>query len=770
MTNNLDLCIKLVKADSENEVKDILQDYGYWDNSDAWEYYGNNENNFSTIGNQQRAADSALVEKIINSVDAVLMKECLKRGINPESPEAPQSIEEAQEMFYNIPKGVLANVVPSKRSELAENITITATGSKTKPSYTIVDKGEGQSPKMMPKTFLSLTKSNKLRIPFVHGKFNMGGSGSLRFSGEHNLQLVVSKRCPDIKGENDITSKYWGFTIVRRENPSDNMKNSTYTYLAPNKEILKVDVEELPVLPGSFPSAYENPLEYGSLIKLYEYQIPGMRSLINFDLYRRLSVLLPNIALPFFLKERRNYKGNSFQSIVSGLSVRLEQNKSDILEEGFPNSLILNVGGQNMEIEIYAFKKSQAEGYKKKEGIIFTINGQAHGSIPQTFFNRKNVGMNYIADSILILADCSNFDGRSREDLFMNSRDRLSDVPLKSEIEKSLEKIVKEHPGLRELKTKRRQEDIGKKISDAKPLADILENVIKKSPTLSNLLILGNRITHPVNMTNTGTQKNFEGKEHPTFFSLKKSYPADKPKGCPINRKYRVQFETDAKNDYFTRDNNPGIFNLMYEGDLIEDYNLNLWNGTATLNCKLPEKCDVGELLEYSVNIDDTDRIDPFIINYFVKTESAVNSKSNGKGERVKPPGNDGNDRKKPSGLNIPQVYEVEKEEWDEYGFDQYSALLVKDSGEEGYDFYVNMANSYYIHEVKSLTNNVPEILKTQFKYGMALLGLSLIKTFEDEELNEDEEPMFTKISKISRGIAPILIPMISSLGELEHI
>jgi len=121
----------------------------------------------------------------------------------------------------------------------------------------------------------------------------------------------------------------------------------------------------------------------------------------------------------------------------------------------------------------------------------------------------------------------------------------------------------------------------------------------------------------------------------------------------------------------------------MYEGDLIEDYNLNLWNGTATLNCKLPEKCDVGELLEYSVNIDDTDRIDPFIINYFVKTESAVNSKSNGKGERVKPPGNDGNDRKKPSGLNIPQVYEVEKEEWDEYGFDQYSALLVKIVGKK---------------------------------------------------------------------------------------
>ena len=121
-----------------------------------------------------------------------------------------------------------------------------------------------------------------------------------------------------------------------------------------------------------------------------------------------------------------------------------------------------------MKVDIFAFKKDKSNNYKKKEGIIFTINGQSHGYISENFFNRtKRVGMNYLAKDILIIVDCSKFDGRSREDLFMNSRDRLSEGALKSKIERALEKVVKDHPGLRALKAKRRQEEIGEKISDA---------------------------------------------------------------------------------------------------------------------------------------------------------------------------------------------------------------------------------------------------------------------------------------------------------------
>ena len=79
----------------------------------------------------------------------------------------------------------------------------------------------------MPDTFLSLSKSNKLRIPFVQGKFNMGGTGVFQFSGRNNLQLIVSKRDPEIaKFEQDETKDCWGFTIVRREDPKEGRRSS----------------------------------------------------------------------------------------------------------------------------------------------------------------------------------------------------------------------------------------------------------------------------------------------------------------------------------------------------------------------------------------------------------------------------------------------------------------------------------------------------------------------------------------------------------------
>ena len=86
------LAIDLMKANQEDQVVQILKNAGYWDSKDYWKPYGNENNNFSVINTQQANADNALVEKIINSVDAVLIKECYKCGINPKSKDAPQSI------------------------------------------------------------------------------------------------------------------------------------------------------------------------------------------------------------------------------------------------------------------------------------------------------------------------------------------------------------------------------------------------------------------------------------------------------------------------------------------------------------------------------------------------------------------------------------------------------------------------------------------------------------------------------------------------------
>ena len=95
-----------------------------------------------------------------------------------------------------------------------------------------------------------------------------------------------------------------------------------------------------------------------------------------------------------------------------------------------------------MGCQIFAFKKGQSEKYRKDEGIIFTVNGQTHGNIPGSFLSRKSVGMDYLADSILVIVDCTNFTGRTREDFFMNSRDRLRSGDFKDQIEKKIGRIA----------------------------------------------------------------------------------------------------------------------------------------------------------------------------------------------------------------------------------------------------------------------------------------------------------------------------------------
>ncbi|MBE0550957.1 MAG: hypothetical protein IH619_01075, partial [Ignavibacterium sp.] len=255
MTQLKDLCLSLVQCESEEEIINLLKNEKYWDKQENWQYFGADEGNFSIIGNQQSKPEAAIVEKIINSVDAMLLAECLQLDINPESPEAPQSIREALIRYFKIDEGKLTNKTPKERSHLAENILFVATGQKTIPNYAIIDKGEGQSPARLHDTILSLRKSNKLKIPFVQGKFNMGGTGVFRFCGERNIQLVISKRKPEIAvNEGDPTKDFWGFTVIRREDPVHGARSSNYKYLAPAKQILFFPAEELPILPSEYPN------------------------------------------------------------------------------------------------------------------------------------------------------------------------------------------------------------------------------------------------------------------------------------------------------------------------------------------------------------------------------------------------------------------------------------------------------------------------------------------------------------------------------------
>ncbi|MGH8010853.1 MAG: hypothetical protein ACREQ3_28025, partial [Candidatus Binatia bacterium] len=66
------LFTQLVQTETEEGVEQILDDAGFLGEDESmWQPLGNIENNFAAVGNQQSDATAAMIEKVINGIDAV---------------------------------------------------------------------------------------------------------------------------------------------------------------------------------------------------------------------------------------------------------------------------------------------------------------------------------------------------------------------------------------------------------------------------------------------------------------------------------------------------------------------------------------------------------------------------------------------------------------------------------------------------------------------------------------------------------------------------
>lgn len=810
------LLAALMAANSEGEVVELLRDAGYWDDDNAWRYYSDDPNNFDRAGNQQRNPEAALVEKVVNSVDANLLRRALEAGLDPRDPAAPQSPREAVAVFYEgatpgeirAHQGSLAEWTDAQRRDVSRDVTIAITGNKPEqgsPSISIADAGEGQSPERLPDTILGLSKGIKKGIPFVQGRFNMGGTGALRFCGYRNLQLVVSKRLPTAAAA-EGTSTAWGFTVVRRDDPTAETRLSTYRYLAPLRaqddprhgDVLTVERETLPIFPEG-QQAYSREASWGTLIKLYEFKTRARTHMFRRGgLQERLDILLPGLVLPVRLHECRDYRGEerSFETTLTGLEVRLAEKsgRSENLEEGFPTSGQISIRGQELPFTVYAFRADRAQTYKRNEGVLFVLGGQTHAPEPDRYFRRRDVGMSYIASSLLLVLDCSGLIGRTIEDLFMNSRDRLADEDLAHEILDELAAVLRRHEGLRQLRERRRQADIAGKIAGEKPLQDVLEQILKRSPALAKIFLAGMRLSNPFATAEAPAEAPFSGRRHPTFFRFK-DHKAGEPFRRPANlgQRFRLTFETDAENDYFRRSIDPGELTLsaMLNGAEVSlTRSVNLFNGFAHLNITLPNEAKVGDALEVTVTVRDPSLVDPFVNVGTVDVAAAVEQGPGGNGTRRerKAPTPKGAPQAQPSGIDIPEVKWVYRDQWKREDFvvemtegSGMRAVLAGASDDpdapDQYDFYVNGDNIYLQTELKA-TKQEPDLVKAKFKYGMALVGLGALRRLSETEADRsagDEDGESERdaageelVATATDVVAPVLLPMIDGLGGLE--
>lgn len=765
----------LLRAEVEDELSEILARHGLGlDDATLWRPLGDIENHFGLVGNQQSSATAALVEKLINGVDALLIAACLREGIDPESQAAPRSMAEAAERFFRVRNGRLEYLDASERTELADNLHLVAVGEKTRPCYLIVDKGEGQTPLIFPDTFLSLAKSNKIRIPFVQGKYNAGGTGVLQFCGKENYQLIVSRRQPGLRIiPGDRTWKDWGITLVRRLRPQvgSGRKNSMYVYLAPGGKVLSFSARSVNVLPrftkaGAPPKPYEEALEWGTCIKLYEYEWRA-KSIATTESRYELERFLHTLCLPIRVTEARNYQAHYFSTTVSGSSVTIEDDREQrsFTEAGFPADSGLNIPDVGkLQVWIVVYKPTE-DGAKRRNpyGVCFTVNGQVHGQMPPDFISRR-LGFGYLARDLLVSVDCTGMRPDVREDFFMASRDRLRDCDAYDKIEEELVARLREHPGLREMNQRRREQQVKQSTTDDEP-SRILQQLVHADPTLTQLLVPGSKIKKPFGPDKP--ESPYVGKRFPTYFKIASEPKGGLVKDCPVNLKCRVEFETDAENDYFSRGESPGKFTCSPDCGAPG----NLWNGNMTAMFHVPQDAKIGETMSVRVEVTDDTRVSPFVCDFKIRIQARL--------ERVPPPPGPPRRPKGGSEMGMPPITEVFRDCWVDHNFDDHSGLEIVPNGDGSFDVFVNMDNIFLLGELKREADPGNQgLIRYWFKYGLYLTALGLIydnrrreesrsRRGEDENEADDQKVDYFRLAgKVSCGIAAVIVPVIRRLAE----
>lgn len=748
-----DLCLKLVNAISEEEVTRTINESEILSDEKNWAIYGNLENNVGTFLSQQSSPVAALTEKIVNSVDAVLLAECRKRQINPDSVKAPHSMQEAVEQFFGIKDGDYTEVAKKRRREIASNIILYADGDKKKPNIMIIDKGEGQNPKEFENTFLSLHKRNKIKIPFVQGKFNMGGTGALPFCGRLHYQLILSRRHPDF-----LTSSqkdYWGFTLVRYREGKGFEKSGVFEFCTDaHGHILMFEAKDLQILPDN------GKLEFGTVIKLYEYRLNRPSSILR-DLYKDLNRSLYNPAIPFLIYEGRDFSHEHGRDTpVLGNKWRIRIDERDKVEQFLNIEAVLGEFGLcNIEVVVLKEDAPKENITNQNEAIFFTVNGQTHATLGRSFLKSSTkVGLDYLADSLGIFIELSNISSGVRDHAFMGSRDRMRDDEIKKDVEEDLAEVLRKHDGLRKLNLIRREKAIANNPKDEEFIKKVLEKLVKTNTTLADILGKGVDISH----VNRGDimEDNYVGKRFPTYLRINKHNNEKKYiKEIPINSYGIIKIETDAENDYLIREVDKGELIVNPENIRKSSY---LYNGVVTLkliptiNCKKGEEKHCAVILTRPYD-------DNLMVEFDIHIVGAVNTETK-EPSKAKPP--------KMKGLNLPHpnlVYKEKKETencktwsemnppWTEEDVAEVKTIMI-DNQKKHYDVSINM-DSIDLHAFlrrKKLSQTEQDNVKRLYQTSVLLYSLVLYNDLIKKNGGSEEllPTLMKSVSKICLDLA----------------
>ena len=724
---------ELFFAPTEDNVREIVNKHPEIFRDEHWHPLGGDENFFGIVRGQQSNPIAAIVEKVTNCIDALLIKKCHESGIDPKSPDAPRNMEEALEKFFGDHKEW---DLQSARRKQAEEIQIIANGPPKNTSVIIYDNGEGQRPEDFENTFLSLVRGNKIDIHFVQGKYNMGGSGALLFCGKERYQLIGSKRFDNL-GQ-------FGFTLVRQRkigNSQDTKRHSHFEYLKIDGGIPSFESADMDL------KLFGRKFKTGTIIKMYSYQFPPGYAGFAQDLNQSLNEFLFEPVLPILTVDKKErYPNNRVLELdLFGLKRRLEEGRNNYVDSFFSEEYEDELFGK-AKISCYVFKPklSGRDAKKTKErirerffkndmSVMFSVNGQVHGHFTSEFITRT-LKFNLLKDFLLIHVDCTGMKPDFREELFMSDRERLKKGDEAMQLRKFLgEKLRKSR--LDEI-NRRRKESIGLESEDTSELIKSFAKNLPKNSELFRLLEQTLKLEEhkekkkepEKNKPKEGKEeKPFEPKRFPSTFKFRKKKDGVSVVSVPLDGEKNLLFDTDVENDYFDRVEDPGnlqlgLLQIKYseseDGDMPGDKKeisklLNIVksspeNGTIKVSITPTKEVQVGDELEVKASLDGCGEMLEEII--WVKISEEKGSK-----EPIPKEEEDGDS------IGLPELKRVQKNDWD--NLEQQGISMKHDTvmwpvaeGDKLETIYINLDSSVFLNH-RSKLKNEEQIVAAQKRY-----------------------------------------------------
>ena len=228
-----------------------------------------------------------------------------------------------------------------------------------------------------------------------------------------------------------------------------------------------------------------------------------------------------------------------------------------------------------------------------------------------------------------------------------------------------------------------------------------------------------------------------------------------------------VQFSTDASNDYFKREKEPGTIHVFLDGNPVDEliYSVSCVNGLCRLELAFPDELITGMMANYATEIEDefvTSKFHNEFSVMVVEPVPLVNRRENespGAKKRSK-----AQQRKA-----LPNIIPVYRDQWEKYGMNEESAVIRRKT-EETLDYFVNMDNKFLLTEINDLKRQEEiELKKEEYNLTMVVFAMS-IETFCAEQIQDTEESMdiSAEVERHTKIAARAIVPISNMIREIS--